>query len=58
MKSKKFTKKLTLNKSTVSVLDKAEEQKAKGGYYYTNFVDLCYTWHPVCWTRPTPCIEI
>ena len=34
MKQSKFSKKLTLNKITVAVLNGNEEKKVKGGYCY------------------------
>ncbi|HLP46466.1 MAG TPA: class I lanthipeptide [Candidatus Deferrimicrobium sp.] len=44
MKSKKFNKVLTLNKSTISNLDSDQMDAAKGGYWYTRFDYTCYTW--------------
>lgn len=53
MKIKK-NKKLTLSKATVVSLDKKQQQDAKGGYWYTYFNEGCYSWDPVCPTRPLP----
>lgn len=52
MKSKSFTKKLTLNKSTITTLEQSEQKEVKGGYWYTRMNETCKTWHPVCWTQP------
>jgi len=52
MKTKKITKKLSLNKSTVSTLDQAYQQAVKAGYYATALWTGCRTWHPECKTMP------
>ena len=39
MKSKKLSKRLTLNKSTVAVLNGNEEKKVKGGGCYPSGLD-------------------
>lgn len=54
MKTKKITKKLTLNKLTVSSLNATEQQAVKGGYFYTriNGGTECYSWDPICPTQP------
>lgn len=54
MKTKKITKKLTLNKLTVSSLNVTEQQAVKGGGYYTEMYGgpECHTWHPACPTKP------
>ena len=52
MKTKKLTKKLTLSKATIAMLDNKEKGNVKGGYLNTNFLDDCYTWDPVCPTLP------
>ncbi|HLP44455.1 MAG TPA: class I lanthipeptide [Candidatus Kapabacteria bacterium] len=44
MKSKKFNKVLTLNKSTVSNLESDQMNAAKGGYGQTRFDATCYTY--------------
>lgn len=54
MKNAKLTKKLALNKSTVSSLDTLEQLSVKGGYYYTAIDASCKTWDPVCPTKPLP----
>lgn len=58
MKSKKLTKKLTLNKSTVARLDHAQQGAVKGGYLATEFYGGCNTWHPVCYSVPRDCPTI
>lgn len=44
MKTKKFNKVLTLNKTTISDLNSDQMNAAKGGYWYTGFDYTCYTW--------------
>lgn len=44
MKSKKFNKVLTLNKSTVSNLENGLMNEVKGGYVQTAFEATCYTY--------------
>ena len=52
MKTKKFTKKLSLNKSIIVVLQDIEKAAVKGGYRPTEIYENCKTWHPVCRTLP------
>lgn len=52
MKTKKLNKKLDFRKTTVATLSTKNQQDAKGGYFATDMHDSCYTWHPVCYTRP------
>lgn len=56
MKTKKLNTKLEFKKATVVTLTTKSQQDVKGGYYYTriNGGTDCYTWHPACWTLPTP----
>ncbi len=54
MKSQKFHKVLTLNKSTVSNLNSEQMHAAKGGYYFTDFNYSCRTWCG-CETNPAMC---
>lgn len=54
MKNVKLTKKLVLNKSTVSSLDTLEQFSVKGGGYITALDLTCKTWDPVCPTKPLP----
>lgn len=51
MSSKKLTKKLVLNKTTVSNLEAHEESAIRGGYLNTNLDATCYTWCGACLTR-------
>lgn len=54
MKTKKITTKLTLNKTTISVLEQNQQTAVRGGYYWTAMFGgtECRTWHPICWTKP------
>ncbi len=52
MKSKKPNKKLSFSKTTIVSLGNKEQRAVKGGYYYTEMWGDCYTWHPVCFTKP------
>ena len=56
MKNVKLTKKLVLNKSTVTSLEHFEQASVKGGGYYTEMYGgpYCHTWHPECPTKPLP----
>ncbi|MCU0286761.1 MAG: class I lanthipeptide [Acidobacteria bacterium] len=51
MKTKKFSQKLTLNKSTIANLEKEEQTAIKAGYLNTNLEATCYTWCGACYTR-------
>jgi hypothetical protein len=55
MKTKKFSKKLTLSKTTITNLDHKEQSHLRGGYWPTElwgpYVN-CNTWHPHCETKP------
>ena len=53
MKSKKLTKKLALNKATISNLESREEMAIRGGYLPTILAETCYTWCAACYTRAT-----
>lgn len=46
MKTKKL--KLTLNKTTIAVLDNKVQSTVKGGYWPTDLYHNCYTWYPQC----------
>lgn len=65
MKTKKINSKLNLNKTTITVLGENQQVAVNGGYYRTIVNDSCYTWTPVCPTRPewycpytTKCVTI
>ena len=53
MKSKKLTKKLALNKATISNLEIDEVRAIRGGYLATNLDATCYTWCAECYTQVT-----
>jgi hypothetical protein len=52
MKTKKFVKRLSLGKTTITNLGKNEQNAAKGGYWPTGIFMGCHTWHPNCATMP------
>jgi hypothetical protein len=52
MKSKRLNKKLTLGKITVANLGHGEQGAVKGGYWKTEIMGGCTSWHPVCPTLP------
>jgi len=57
MKTKKISGKLNFQKTTVVKLDNQEKENVKGGYLWTNLDADCYTWDPVCPTKPlTVCL--
>lgn len=57
MKTKKLNKKLTLSKATIANLEQNEQSAVRAGYHDTEFHTGCFTWHPVCETRPdTMCV--
>jgi hypothetical protein len=51
MKTKKFARKLSLNKTTISHLESPEQKALRAGYLPTNLEATCYTWCAACYTR-------
>ena len=52
MITKKVRKKLILNKTTITLLGNVEKGTVKGGYWETQINTGCYSWHPVCASKP------
>ena len=52
MKHSMPKKKLSIKKITVANLNFNEQKAVKAGYLPTNFWGGCYTWYPVCYTKP------
>jgi len=58
MKTKKFTKKLTLNKNTIADLSNEQLNQVKGGCASKPGETSCHTWtHTVLYTNCINCID-
>jgi hypothetical protein len=52
MKKEKASKTLVLCKTTIANLEQKDLSTVKGGYYETELMGGCTTWHPICFTLP------